>query len=49
MSVAKMRMLRWINRMTGKDRIRNEFIRSIGIALIMDKMRKNRLRLFGTC
>jgi len=48
MSVAKMRMLRWINGMTREDRIRNEYIgRSIGVTLIVDKMRENKLRWFG--
>jgi len=33
--------------MTRKDRIRNEYIgRSIGVILIVDKMRENKLRWF---
>jgi len=39
MSVAEMRMLRWNSGVT------SEYIReSIGVALIMDKMRENRLK-----
>jgi len=38
-------MLRWMSGTTRKDRIRNEYARgSIGVALIVDKMRENRLR-----
>jgi len=38
-------MFRWINRVTGEDRIKNEYIRgSIGIASIMAKMRENRFK-----
>jgi hypothetical protein len=32
---------------TKEDRIRNKYVRSIGIASIVDKMRENRLRWFG--
>lgn len=40
-----MRMLRCISGVTREDRIRNEYIRSnIGVAPIVDKMPKNRLR-----
>ncbi|XP_050525575.1 uncharacterized protein LOC126896662 [Daktulosphaira vitifoliae] len=47
MSVAKMRMLKWISGMTSEDRKRNKHIRkSIGAASIMIKMRENRLRWF---
>jgi len=41
MSIAKMRMLRWMNGLTRKDRISNRYVRgNIGVALIMDKMRE---------
>jgi len=46
MSVAQMRMLRWINGRTREDRIRNEG-GSIGVVSIVDKIRRNRLRWFG--
>jgi hypothetical protein len=47
MSVAKMRLLRWMSGVTRQVRISNEYVRgSIGVALIVDKMRENRLRLF---
>jgi len=39
MGLVEMRMLRWMSRVTRKDRIKNEYVRgSIGIALIVDKM-----------
>ena len=48
MSVAEMRMLRWMCGKTRQDRIRNECIREwVGVAPIEDKLRENRLRWFG--
>ena len=47
-SIAEMRMLRWMCGKTRMDKIRNEIIRSlVGIVPIEDKMRENRLRWFG--
>jgi hypothetical protein len=44
MSVAKMRIFRWMNETKRQNRIRNEYTRSsIGIAAIVDKMKENRL------
>ncbi|KAL7258934.1 hypothetical protein ACSBR1_004943 [Camellia fascicularis] len=48
MSVAEIRMLRWMYVKTRKDKVRNEYIREwVGVVLIEDKLRKNRLRWFG--
>ena len=48
MSVAEMRILRWMCGKTRKDRVRNEDIRKmVGVAPIQDKLRENRLRWFG--
>jgi len=48
MSVAEMRMNRWISGHTTLDKIRNEVIRGkIVVASIEDKMREARLRWFG--
>ena len=47
-SVAEMRMLRWMCGKTRINKIRNENIRSlVGVAPIEDKMRENRLRWFS--
>lgn len=47
MSVAEMRMLRWMCGKSRIDRIRNETIReTVSVASIWDKLRKNRLRWF---
>jgi hypothetical protein len=48
MSVAEMRMLRWIRGHTRKDRIRNDDIRDkLRVAPIQEKLIQNRLRWFG--
>jgi hypothetical protein len=47
MSVTEMSMLRWMSGVTREDRKKNKYVvrgGSIGVALIVDKMRKNRLR-----
>ena len=47
MSIAEMRLLRWMCGKTGNDRIRNANIRDmVGVASIEDKLRENRLRWF---
>ena len=47
-SVTEVRMLRWMCGKTRMDKVRNEDIRNlVGIALIKNKMRENRLRWFG--
>jgi hypothetical protein len=48
MSVAEIRMLRWICGHTRKDRIRNDDIRDKpGVAPIQEKLVQHHLRLFG--
>ncbi|KAG5604403.1 hypothetical protein H5410_025895 [Solanum commersonii] len=48
MHVAKMRMLIWMCGHTRSDKIRNEVIREkVGVAFVVDKLRKARLRWFG--
>ncbi|KAG5627424.1 hypothetical protein H5410_012642 [Solanum commersonii] len=48
MHVAEMRMLRWMCGHTRSDKIRNEVIREkVGVASVVDKLRKARLRWFG--
>jgi hypothetical protein len=48
MSVAEIRMLRWIYGHTRKDRIRNDDIRDkLGVATIQEKLVQNHLRWFG--
>jgi len=47
-SVAEMRMLRWMSGKTEHDRIRNDTIRErVGVAPIVEKLVENRLRWFG--
>ncbi|KAH0468862.1 hypothetical protein IEQ34_002094 [Dendrobium chrysotoxum] len=47
LSVAEMRMLRWMSGFTLRDRIRNEHIREkVGVAPVEDKIRESRLRWF---
>lgn len=48
MHVAHMRMLRWMCGHTRSDKIRNENIwNKVGVASVVDKMRKVRPRWFG--
>ena len=48
MNAAKMRMLRWMCGKARRDKIRNKRIhKMIEVAPIEEKMRENRLRLFG--
>ncbi|KAI0500658.1 hypothetical protein KFK09_018874 [Dendrobium nobile] len=48
LSVAEMRMLRWMSGFTLRDRIRNEHIREkVGVAPVEDKIRESCLRWFG--
>jgi hypothetical protein len=48
LSVAEMRMLRWICGNTRRDRIQNDDIRErLGVALVEEKLVQHRLRWFG--
>jgi hypothetical protein len=48
LSVAEMRMLRWICGHTRRDRVRNNDIRErLGVAPVEEKLVQNRLRWFG--
>ena len=48
LSVAEMRMLRWICGHTRRDRVRNDDIRErLGVAPIEEKLVQHRLRWFG--
>ncbi|KAI0489142.1 hypothetical protein KFK09_028984 [Dendrobium nobile] len=48
LSVADMRMLRWMSGFTLRDMIQNEHIREkVGVALVAYKIRVSRLRWFG--
>lgn len=45
MSVAAMRMLRWMSEDTKKDKIRNKYVKdSRGFTSLVDKLHENRLR-----
>ena len=45
LSVAEMRMLRWMSGFTLRDKMRNEYIRErVGVAPVVDKIRVSRLR-----
>jgi hypothetical protein len=47
LSVAKMRMLRWICGQTRRDRVRNDDIRErLGVAPLEEKLMQHRLRWF---
>lgn len=47
-SLAEMRILRWMSRVTKEDKIRNQYIRnSIEVASMVEKIRKNKLRWLG--
>ena len=43
MSVAEMHMLRWMYGNTRRDKVRKDILTKIGVALIEEKMRENRL------
>jgi hypothetical protein len=48
LSVAEMRMLRWLCGHIGRDRVRNEDIQDrVGVAPIEEKLIQHRLRWFG--
>ncbi|KAI0527149.1 hypothetical protein KFK09_002747 [Dendrobium nobile] len=48
LSIAEMRMLKWMRGLTLRDRIRNEHIRKkVGVVPMTYKIRESRLRWFG--
>jgi hypothetical protein len=48
LSVAEMRMLRWICGHTRRDRVRNDDIREkLGVTPVDEKLRQHRLKWFG--
>lgn len=47
MNIAELRILIWMNGMTGENRIRNKYVRDIpsfGVGSMVQIMRENRLR-----
>jgi hypothetical protein len=45
MSIAEIRILRWMSRVSREDRIRNEYVR--GSSVYSGEMTENKLRWFG--